>query len=79
VRDRIGGLLSWFASLPSRILDALGDLGGLLLQAGKNIIRGLVDGITAGFDWVKDKLDHAGTEARTHKQLHYPGAMTVRS
>ncbi|WP_328604768.1 hypothetical protein OG943_32700 [Amycolatopsis sp. NBC_00345] len=56
VSDGIGGLLSWFASLPGRILGALGDLGGLLLNAGKNIIRGLVDGISAGFGWVKDKL-----------------------
>lgn len=56
VSDGIGGLLSWFASLPGRILGALGDLGGLLLNAGRNIIRGLVDGISAGFGWVKDKL-----------------------
>ncbi|WP_240522209.1 phage tail protein, partial [Amycolatopsis vastitatis] len=56
VADGIGGLLSWFASLPGRILGALGDLGGLLLQAGKNLIRGLVDGISSGFGWVKDKL-----------------------
>lgn len=56
VADGIGGLLSWFASLPGRILGALGNLGGLLVDAGKNIIRGLVDGISAGFGWVKDKL-----------------------
>ncbi len=56
VSDGIGGLLSWFTSLPGRILGALGNLGGLLLDAGRSIIRGLVDGISAGFGWVKDKL-----------------------
>ena len=56
VADGIGGLLGFFVSLPGRILDALGNLGALLLDAGKNIIRGLVDGIGAGFGWVKDKL-----------------------
>ncbi|MCU1680123.1 MAG: Phage tail length tape-measure protein [Amycolatopsis sp.] len=56
VVDGIGGILGWFVSLPGKILDALGNLGGLLLDAGKNIIRGLVDGLTAGFHWVKDKL-----------------------
>ena len=56
VADGIGGLLSWFASLPGRILGALGDLAGLLVNAGKNIIIGLVNGLTAGFGWVKDKL-----------------------
>ncbi|MEV4313007.1 hypothetical protein [Actinocrispum sp. NPDC049592] len=54
--DMIGGLVEFFASIPGRILGALGDLGSLLLEAGKNIIRGLVDGIVAGFTWVKDKL-----------------------
>ncbi|WP_326950264.1 hypothetical protein OG439_16640 [Amycolatopsis sp. NBC_01307] len=56
VSDGIGGLLSWFTSLPGRILGALGNLGGLLLDAGRSIIRGLVDGISAGFGWVKNKL-----------------------
>jgi phage-related protein len=54
--DAIGGLVGFFAGIPGRILGALGDLGSLLLEAGKNIIRGLVDGITAGFRWVRDKL-----------------------
>lgn len=52
----VGGILDWIGSLPRRILDLLGDLGGLLLDAGKNIIRGLVDGLTFGFRWVKDRL-----------------------
>ncbi len=54
--DAIGSLIGFFADIPGRILGALGDLGSLLLEAGKNIIRGLVDGITAGFRWVEDKL-----------------------
>jgi phage-related protein len=49
-------LLGWVAELPLKILGALGDLGGLLLEAGASIIRGLVDGIVSGFRWVKDKL-----------------------
>ncbi|GAB3873754.1 hypothetical protein GCM10029964_014550 [Kibdelosporangium lantanae] len=54
--DLVGGIAEFFASIPGRILSALGDLGSLLLEAGKNIIRGLVDGIVSGFKWVKDKL-----------------------
>jgi phage-related protein len=49
-------LLAWIAELPLKILGALGNLGGLLLEAGASIIRGLVDGIASGFRWVKDKL-----------------------
>lgn len=37
---------TWFQELPQKILDALGDLGGLLLDAGAQIIDGLVKGIT---------------------------------
>ncbi|GAA4527430.1 phage tail protein [Amycolatopsis samaneae] len=45
-----------FVELPGKLLGLLGDLGGLLIDAGKNIIRGLIKGLTAGFGWVKDKL-----------------------
>lgn len=56
VGARINGLLTWFVELPARILGALGDLGSLLREAGKNIIRGLIEGLTAGFRWVRDTL-----------------------
>ncbi|WP_235078886.1 phage tail protein [Amycolatopsis orientalis] len=56
VSNGIGGILDWIKSLPGKILDLLGDLGSLLIDAGKNIIKGLIKGLTAGFTWVKDKL-----------------------
>lgn len=34
-----------FFGLPSRILSTLGDLGGLLFEAGKSLIRGFIEGI----------------------------------
>lgn len=50
----IGG---FFSSLPGKIVGWLGNLGGLLVQAGKSIIKGLLDGIVAAaqavFDFVK--------------------------
>ncbi|XVV06344.1 phage tail protein [Actinosynnema sp. CA-248983] len=51
-----GGLLDLIASLPRRILDALGDLGSLLVEAGRNIIRGLLRGIESMINSVRDKL-----------------------
>ncbi|MDT8910885.1 hypothetical protein [Amycolatopsis sp. PS_44_ISF1] len=56
ISDGIGGILGWIGSLPGKIVGLLGNLGGLLVDAGKNIIRGLVNGLTAGFGWVKDRL-----------------------
>ncbi|MBP2320496.1 phage-related protein [Kibdelosporangium banguiense] len=84
--DAIGGLVGFFAGIPGRILGALGDLGSLLLEAGKNIIRGLVDGITAGFRWVRDKLgeltdwitDWKGPPARDRVLLAPNGRLIMR-
>jgi TP901 family phage tail tape measure protein len=40
--------------LPDLILKALGKLGDLLLEAGKDIVRGLAKGISGAVDLVKD-------------------------
>lgn len=45
-----------FVGLPGRILGAIGDLSGLLFDAGKQLIQGLIDGVTSKFDAVKDTL-----------------------
>lgn len=34
-----------FLGLPGRILDSLGDLGSLLIEAGKSLVRGFIEGI----------------------------------
>ena len=55
----VGGfnaVVSFVTGLPGRIRDALGNLRDLLLNAGRDIIQGLLDGIAAGFRKVKDKL-----------------------
>jgi phage-related protein len=40
-------VVSFFRELPGRIKNAVGSLGSLLLQAGKNVVQGLIDGITS--------------------------------
>src|SRR5690606_6511795 len=40
-------VVSFFRELPRRIKNAVGSLGSLLLQAGKNVVQGLIDGITS--------------------------------
>lgn len=39
------GLLKWMGGLPKAILNALGNTGKLLYNAGKNVVQGLINGI----------------------------------
>ncbi len=49
-------IMIFFIDLPDRILDALGDLGSLLLNAGKDLIKGLIDGIKSSTGSLKNAL-----------------------
>lgn len=44
IKKGISSLVAWFASLPGRIKKAVGNLGKLLLDKGKDILRGLLNG-----------------------------------
>jgi len=46
-RERISNLLTAARRIPGQIRTALGSLGGLLRQAGRNVITGLINGITS--------------------------------
>jgi hypothetical protein len=56
VKEWLGKALSYITELPGRILDALGDLGSLLYNAGKDLIDGLLNGIRNSFGTVQDLL-----------------------
>ncbi|MFJ5059017.1 hypothetical protein ACIP96_06310 [Streptomyces nigra] len=54
--DKLVSLLTWIRSLPGRIKSSLGDLGSLLLEAGKSIIRGLINGVVSMIGNLKNKF-----------------------
>jgi hypothetical protein len=56
VASGIQSALLWFASLPGRVLGLLGDLGGLLVQAGRDLIAGLLRGIREKADELLDEI-----------------------
>jgi phage-related protein len=56
VQTEVNGLKAIVVDLPKKIVGWLGDLGGILKDAGKKIIQGLIDGIGSMFDSVKNKL-----------------------
>lgn len=43
----LGRVVDTFRSLPGRIRNAIGNLGNLLYSAGRNVVQGLIDGISA--------------------------------
>ncbi|MGP5689779.1 phage tail tape measure protein [Glutamicibacter ardleyensis] len=67
VSDGINSVIEWFTGMPDRILGALGNLGNLLLDAGKQILDGFLNGLTDGFNAVKDFVGGIGTWIADHK------------
>jgi hypothetical protein len=58
-----GSMLSFFSSLPGRILGALGAVGSLLYQAGRDIVQGMINGIEHMAGAVFDKVKSLGSKA----------------
>lgn len=52
----LSSVTGFFSGLPGKITGALGDLGQLLVKAGKSVIDGFVNGIKDKFGAVKDTL-----------------------
>ncbi|MFB7278046.1 hypothetical protein ACFCZV_13140 [Streptomyces hydrogenans] len=49
-------LLQWVLKLPGEILKKLGNLGSLLINVGKDVVRGLWEGIKGMGGWIKSKV-----------------------
>lgn len=55
VRNTVGGAISTVRGLPQQILNAIGDLGGLLYTSGQRIVQGLIDGLASKISELRDK------------------------
>lgn len=56
VKNKFGEVVSWFTGLPGRILDALGNVGSILIDAGRSIIDGLWSGLKSAWNNVSSWL-----------------------
>ncbi|MCP3799739.1 hypothetical protein NLX83_10765 [Allokutzneria sp. A3M-2-11 16] len=56
VRGGIDLVVGIFRDLPSVLLGLLRDAGSWLLETGKNIVQGLINGIGAVGGWIKEKI-----------------------
>lgn len=53
----VAEIVTFVTSIPGKVRSAFGDARSILVNAGKDIIGGLLDGITSAFGKVKDKLN----------------------
>jgi phage-related protein len=82
---KIGELIAWVRAMPGRIRGAVGDLGGLLRDAGRRVIQGFLDGITGAFGAVRSTLSRLtgmlpswkGPAARDRKLLVGNGKLVM--
>lgn len=54
--QKIGEIGRFFAELPGNVLRWLGGIGSWLVNAGRDLVQGLLDGIGNAGRWVYDKL-----------------------
>lgn len=50
VQNAIGAMINWVAGIPGRVLDALAGLGTLLLDSGRALVDGFLNGIRGAWD-----------------------------
>lgn len=55
-RSKWADLRDWFKGLPDAAPKALGDLGNVLVNAGKALLKGFISGIKSMLGGVKDTL-----------------------
>lgn len=56
VDTAVAGVLEFVGGIPGKIVSAIGNMGSLLKDAGKQVIQGLLDGIENMIGKVKSKL-----------------------
>ncbi|MFD5392763.1 hypothetical protein ACFWJW_00675 [Streptomyces sp. NPDC127097] len=65
-------IMAFFASIPGRALRALGNLGGYLVNAGRQLLGGFISGITSRISGVKNTLQNL-----THSLTSWKGPPSV--
>lgn len=59
IANLVKGIGKIIGGIYDTIMDVLGGIGGWLVDSGKALIQGFLDGITTGFKWVGDKISGA--------------------
>lgn len=59
----INGAIGWFAGLPGRILGAVGNVGSLLYNVGRDLLQGMINGVKSMVGALVDSVKHAAGSA----------------
>ncbi|MFE6868301.1 hypothetical protein ACFVFS_17265 [Kitasatospora sp. NPDC057692] len=54
--EKMTDLVNWMKGLPGSIASAIGNLGNLLVDKGRDVVTGLWNGISGMGGWLRDKL-----------------------
>lgn len=72
-------LIDWAKSLPGKVLSALGKVGSKLLQAGKDLLNGLLNGLKEKasdlWDWLKGLLSGFKDEVKKFFGISSPSKL----
>lgn len=63
-QNGVNSAISWVASLPGRVLSALGDMGSFLYNSGRALIQGFINGIGSMFSYIAQTAKNAVQTAR---------------
>jgi len=64
VREKIDAMTNFVKGIPGAIVNAIGNVGNLLYEAGQNVINGLINGITSRIGSLRDKIGEAAGAIR---------------
>ena len=80
VSNGIDGVLGFMRDLPGNILSAIGNIGGLLWDAGSSIISGFLNGLKQKFEDVKNFVGGIGDWIAQHKgPLPYDRRLLIKN
>lgn len=65
IQGGFNAAVSFVASIPGRVIGAIGDLGGLLVNSGRSLINGFVSGIQSAIDGALSTVSGAVSQIRS--------------